>query len=88
MKMRMQRVCVLSAWVAAVLLAACSRTETKAPSYEGQETVAANANHSDSATFAAWDPKSAAAYLDQRESWWMSWEDAARDHGTLSLIHI
>ena len=85
MKTRMQRVCVLSAWVAAVLLAACSHTETKAPSYEDQEAVAAHANHSESATFANWDPKSAAAYLDQRESWWMSWEGAARDHGTFCV---
>ena len=87
MKTRMQRVCVLSAWVAVVaaLLSACSHTETKAPSYEDQETVAGHANHSESATFAAWDPKSAAAYLDQRESWWMSWEDAARDHGTFCV---
>jgi squalene-hopene/tetraprenyl-beta-curcumene cyclase len=29
-----------------------------------------------------WDPKAAAAYLDQREAWWMGWQGAARDHGS------
>lgn len=30
----------------------------------------------------AWDPVTAAQYLDQRQSWWMDWPTAARDHGT------
>ena len=30
----------------------------------------------------AWDPVAAAEYLDQRQSWWMDWPTAARDHGT------
>ena len=30
----------------------------------------------------AWDPVAAAQYLDQRQSWWMDWPTAARDHGT------
>jgi squalene-hopene/tetraprenyl-beta-curcumene cyclase len=30
----------------------------------------------------SWDPKSAAAYLDQRQGWWAQWPGAARDHGT------
>jgi squalene-hopene/tetraprenyl-beta-curcumene cyclase len=29
-----------------------------------------------------WDPKAAAAYLDQRAEWWSTWPNAARDHGT------
>jgi len=31
---------------------------------------------------ASWDPVAAADYLDQRQSWWMDWPTAARDHGT------
>ena len=31
---------------------------------------------------ATWDARSAAAYLDRRQTWWMSWQTAARDHGT------
>ena len=34
---------------------------------------------------ASWNPKAAAAYLDQRESWWMAWPPAARDHGTFCV---
>jgi squalene-hopene/tetraprenyl-beta-curcumene cyclase len=33
----------------------------------------------------SWDPKAAAAYLDQRERWWMGWQEAARDHGTFCV---
>ena len=33
----------------------------------------------------AWNPKSAAAYLDGRASWWMRWPGAARDHGTFCI---
>jgi squalene-hopene/tetraprenyl-beta-curcumene cyclase len=32
-----------------------------------------------------WNPKKAAAYLDQREQWWMAWPVAARDHGTFCV---
>lgn len=33
----------------------------------------------------SWDPRAAAAYLDQREQWWMGWQTAARDHGTFCI---
>ncbi len=33
----------------------------------------------------AWNPKTAAKYLDDRESWWMAWPPAARDHGTFCI---
>jgi squalene-hopene/tetraprenyl-beta-curcumene cyclase len=32
-----------------------------------------------------WSPKAAAAYLDERSSWWMAWPKAARDHGTFCV---
>jgi squalene-hopene/tetraprenyl-beta-curcumene cyclase len=32
-----------------------------------------------------WSPKFAAAYLDQRASWWMGWLPAKRDHGTFCV---
>jgi squalene-hopene/tetraprenyl-beta-curcumene cyclase len=32
-----------------------------------------------------WDPKAAAAYLDQRAEWWTTWPNAARDHGTFCV---
>ena len=33
----------------------------------------------------SWNPKAAAAYLDRRVEWWMSWPGAARDHGTFCI---
>lgn len=33
----------------------------------------------------AWDAKAAAAYLDQREDWWRTWDHAQRDHGTFCV---
>ncbi|HEY1659725.1 MAG TPA: hypothetical protein VGG14_15330, partial [Candidatus Sulfotelmatobacter sp.] len=33
----------------------------------------------------SWDPKAAAAYLDQRQEWWMDWPRAQRDHGTFCV---
>jgi squalene-hopene/tetraprenyl-beta-curcumene cyclase len=34
---------------------------------------------------AAWKPDAAAAYLDARADWWMTWRDAARDRGTFCI---
>ena len=31
---------------------------------------------------ASWDARLAAAYLDGRQAWWMTWSNAARDHDT------
>jgi squalene-hopene/tetraprenyl-beta-curcumene cyclase len=33
----------------------------------------------------AWDPRAAAAYLDGRAEWWMTWPNAARDRGTFCV---
>src|SRR5690348_3844380 len=33
----------------------------------------------------SWSPRAAAAYLDQRQSWWESWPKAGRDHGTVCV---
>ena len=42
--------------------------------------------HCSGATAAnSWDPKAAAAYLDQREQWWAGWQKAAREHGTFCV---
>jgi squalene-hopene/tetraprenyl-beta-curcumene cyclase len=39
----------------------------------------------DDAPGADWSPEKAAAYLDGRISWWMSWPKAARDHETFCI---
>ena len=42
-------------------------------------------SHSPTTISKSWDPKSAAAYLDSREGWWMQWMGSARDHGTFCV---
>jgi squalene-hopene/tetraprenyl-beta-curcumene cyclase len=32
-----------------------------------------------------WSPAKAAAYLDKRSTWWISWPSSARDHGTFCV---
>jgi squalene-hopene/tetraprenyl-beta-curcumene cyclase len=32
-----------------------------------------------------WNPKAAAAYLDQRAEWWVAWPSASRDHATFCV---
>jgi len=55
--------------------AAANRSEGVAPDPEKPETNIAN----------SWDPKAAAAYLDRRQSWWMQWPRAQRDHETFCV---
>ena len=40
---------------------------------------------SSTANAPTWSPKAAAAYLDEREDWWVSWKGAARDHQTFCV---
>src|SRR5579862_4645356 len=46
--------------------------------------VFARAAHSPAASD-AWNPKAAASYLDYRASWWITWKNAERDHGTFCV---
>jgi len=41
--------------------------------------------HAEGNNAGAWNSKSAAAYLDQRFSWWITWKTAARDHDTFCV---
>ena len=42
-------------------------------------------SHPEKAVNKTWDPKAAAIYLDQRETTWIGWPGAARDHGTFCV---
>lgn len=46
--------------------------------------LAGNAFAQDSSV-TSWSPKAAAAYLDERSTWWMNWPKSARDHGTFCI---
>jgi squalene-hopene/tetraprenyl-beta-curcumene cyclase len=66
---------------AALLLAAVHSRSAAA----GSGSPALPADTPSTSTPTSWDPKAAAAYLDQREKWWNGWEDAAREHGTFCV---
>ena len=47
--------------------------------------LCASGLHAESNPSDTWNSKSAAAYLDQRSSWWMTWKTAERDHNTFCI---
>jgi squalene-hopene/tetraprenyl-beta-curcumene cyclase len=49
------------------------------------EAVAAHADKLETNISDSWDPKAAAAYLDRRQTWWMEWPRAQRDHETFCV---
>jgi squalene-hopene/tetraprenyl-beta-curcumene cyclase len=51
----------------------------------GSEGAAAHRDKPETKITNSWDPKAAAAYLDQRQSWWMEWPRARRDHETFCV---
>jgi len=59
---------------------------TGAPaSPNSSEGVAAHSDKPETKTANSWDPNAAAAYLDRRQSWWMEWPRAQRDHETVCV---
>jgi squalene-hopene/tetraprenyl-beta-curcumene cyclase len=48
-------------------------------------STASRPHHPEKIFASSWDPKAAAAYLDQRAGWWMEWPRAARDHETFCV---
>jgi squalene-hopene/tetraprenyl-beta-curcumene cyclase len=60
----------------------CTVAATAAGSSEG---VAAHRDKPETKIGNSWDPKAAAAYLDRRQSWWMEWPRARRDHETFCV---
>jgi squalene-hopene/tetraprenyl-beta-curcumene cyclase len=51
----------------------------------GSEGVVARSDKPETKIVKSWDPKTAAAYLDQRQAWWMQWPRAQRDHETFCV---
>jgi squalene-hopene/tetraprenyl-beta-curcumene cyclase len=72
------------ALVAALLVAGADFGFSKAGSV-GPYDAKSRRDSPGTATASSWDPKAAAAYLDQREQWWMGWKEAAREHGTFCV---
>src|SRR5437879_5335092 len=56
-----------------------------AASPTSSEGVAAHSDKPETKNANSWDPNAAAAYLDRRQSWWMEWPRAQRDHETVCV---
>jgi squalene-hopene/tetraprenyl-beta-curcumene cyclase len=76
----MRIICMKATTLGFFTLAVCLSVAIPAVYSRSEANRAASSSASTS-----WNPKAAAAYLDQRESYWMSWPKAARDHGTFCV---
>jgi len=76
--------CGLAAFLMVGMLAAHWRTGAAAAAHNS-EVGAAHSDKQETKTTNSWDPKAAAAYLDRRQSWWIEWPRAQRDHGTFCV---
>jgi squalene-hopene/tetraprenyl-beta-curcumene cyclase len=85
MKWTMRGSCALVTLLAAGLLAVCWRTEIRGADSNAPKSTASHPDQPGKTVASSWDQKAAAAYLDQRASWWMEWPRAARDHETFCV---
>ncbi len=81
----MRRIFSLAACLTIGALAVCWQTETRSANSPDSKATVAFPIQPDMPTANSWDQKAAAAYLDQRASWWMAWPRAARDHETFCV---
>jgi squalene-hopene/tetraprenyl-beta-curcumene cyclase len=90
MKATVQRIAALAACLSVGIIVVSSQMETKAAGSPDLKAKAPKAKatylHQPETKLAgSWDQKAAAAYLDQREGWWMAWPKAQRDHETFCV---
>jgi squalene-hopene/tetraprenyl-beta-curcumene cyclase len=81
----MHKTSPLAACLLATLAGACSHIESQAAKVSDDSAPATYQSHAEPKAPDSWNPKAAAAYLDQREAWWMQWKGAARDHQTFCV---
>ena len=85
MKSAMRPTGVLVACLVVGIFVAGWRTKATAAGANSSEGVAAHRDKPETKIANSWDPKAAAAYLDRRQSWWMAWPRAQRDHETFCV---
>ncbi len=81
----MRRIGPLAALFAAGLAAVYWHTGTEAAGLRYSSAFRTSTDQPEWKVMSLWDQKAAAAYLDQRQSWWMEWPKAARDHETFCV---
>src|ERR1700730_10860908 len=85
MNATVQRIGALAACFVAGIIAVGWRMEIRAGGSSDPDAVANRLDQPKTKIASSWDQKAAAAYLDQRASWWMEWPKAARDHETFCV---
>src|ERR1700731_2703654 len=84
MNANMRRIVALASLVTG-LVAVCWHAETKASDAPHPKPTADRVYHAEGKSANSWNQTAAAAYLDQRASWWMEGPKAARDHETFCI---
>lgn len=84
MNATVRQIAVLACLVAGIV-AACWHAEARASGSPHPKATAAHLHQPERNSANLWDQRAAAAYLDQRASWWMEWPKAARDHETFCI---
>jgi squalene-hopene/tetraprenyl-beta-curcumene cyclase len=79
------RISLLAACFVAAAISICWHMETRADGASSPTPSAPRLDHPETKIATPWDPRAAAAYLDQRATWWMEWPKAARDHETFCV---
>jgi len=85
MNATVQRTVTLTAFLAAGIILASWPTRTTLAGSEHTKTTATRRDKPGARVTGSWDQKAAAAYLDRRQEWWMSWPRAQRDHDTFCI---
>jgi len=80
-----QRMGSRAVFLAAGIIVVCWQMETKTADTRNPNPVAICSDQPETNIASSWDQRAAAAYLDQRQSWWMEWPKAARDHETFCV---
>src|SRR6266567_3194409 len=80
-----QRSVAVGVCLIAAIIAVCWRAETSAAGPDNPIAIANHLNPPETKIATSWDQKAAAAYLDQRASWWIEWPKSARDHETFCV---
>ena len=75
----------LATLLAAGIIAVCCYTQTRAADPSDPKAMTICGHPPETKMASSWDQKAAAAYLDQRQGWWMDWSKAARDHETFCV---
>ena len=72
----------------AIAVIACSGSSEKGEHVEyaqDQKPAAAYSDYNEQRGISTWNKAAAASYLNQRQTWWMKWQDAKRDQGTFCI---